>query len=113
MIEITVEYAGALLSILYDPTGSGGNAFKLIRPLASGVATRAAKAVFHLVIGRVTRSRSQSTIDNSLRVLDTRLDHGRRDWEEFVQALKQQGFREVPSVQESETVAAMEKGADG
>lgn len=113
VIEITVEYAGALLSILYDPTGSGGNAFKLIRPLASGVATRAAKAVFHLVIGRVTRSRSQSTIDNSLRVLDTRLDHGRRDWEEFVQALKQQGFREVPSVQESETVAAMEKGADG
>ena len=112
VIEITVEFAGALLSILYNPTGSGGNAFKLIRPLASGVATRSAKAVFHLVIGRVTRSRSQSTIDNSLRVLDTRLDHGRRDWEEFVRALEQEGFREVQSVDESQTVAAMEKSAE-
>jgi hypothetical protein len=112
VVEITVEFAGALLSILYDPTGTGGNVFKLVRPLASGVVTRSAKAVFHLVIGRVTRSRGQSTIDNSLRVLDTRLDHGRRDWEEFVRALEQEGFREAQSVEESETVAAMEKSAD-
>lgn len=112
VIEITVEFAGALLSILYNPSGTGGNAYKLIRPLASGVATRSAKAVFHLVIGRVTRSRSRSTIDNSLRVLDTRLDHGRRDWEEFVRALAREGFQEVQSVDESQTVAAMEKSAE-
>ena len=112
VIEISVEFAGALLSILYNPTGDGGNVFKLIRPLAAASVTRSAKAVFHLAIGRVTRSKGQSTIDNSLKVLDTRLDHGRRDWEDFVRALRQEGFREIQSVDESETIAAIEKGAD-
>jgi hypothetical protein len=112
VVEITVEFAGALLSILYNPTGTGGNVFKLIRPLASAGVTRSAKAVFHLVIGRVTRSYGHSTIDNSLKVLDTKLDHGRRDWEKFVGALQRNGFREVQSVDDAETVAAMEKGAD-
>jgi hypothetical protein len=112
VVEITVEFAGALLSILYNPTGTGGNVFKIVRPLAAGVATRSAKAVFHLAIGRVTRSRGQSSIDNSLRLLDTRLDHGRRDWQNFIRALEQEGFREVQSVDESETVAALEKGAE-
>ena len=87
VVEITVEYAGALVSILYNPAGTGGNVFRVIRPLAAGVAARSAKAVFHLVIGRVTRSRGRSRVDNNLRVLDTRLDHGRRDWEEFIRAL--------------------------
>ncbi|MGP7995847.1 MAG: hypothetical protein ACLPKI_00690 [Streptosporangiaceae bacterium] len=112
VVELTVEFAGSLLSILYNPTGTGGNVYKVVRPLATGVATRSAKAVFHLVIGRVTRSSGQSTIDNSLRVLDTRLDRGRRDWDEFIQALDRSGFRDDQSVDDSETVAAMEKGAE-
>jgi hypothetical protein len=112
VVEITVEFAGALLSILYDPTGSGGNAFRLIRPLADGVATRSAKAVFHLVLGRVTRSRGQSRVDNSLRVLDTRLDHGRRDWEEFIRALKRAGFRDIGQISSTDKAAAMEKSAE-
>ena len=112
VVEITVEFAGALLSILYNPTGTGGNVFRVIRPLANGVATRSAKAVLHLVIGRVTRSRGQSLVDNSLRVLDTRLDHGRRDWQEFVRALEQEGFRDIGQVGDEEKVAAMEKGAE-
>jgi hypothetical protein len=112
VVELTVEFAGALLSILYNPTGTGGNVYKVVRPLATGVATRSAKAVFHLVIGRVTRSLGQSTVDNSLRVLDTRLDHGRRDWEEFIRALDQGGFRDDQSMDDSETVAAMEKSTE-
>lgn len=112
IVELTVEFAGALLSILYNPAGTGGNVYKVVRPLAAGVATRSAKAVLHLVIGRVTRSLGKSTIDNSLRVLDTRLDHGKRDWEEFIRALNQTGFRDDQSVDDSETVAAMEKGEE-
>lgn len=112
IVEITVEFAGALVSILYNPTGTGSNAFRLIRPLAAGVATRSAKAVFHLVIGGVTRSRGRSRVDNSLRVLDTRLDRGRRDWEEFIRALEQQGFRDVGQASSPEKVAAMEKNVE-
>jgi hypothetical protein len=112
VVEITVEFAGALVSILYNPAGTGGNVFRLVRPLAAGVATRSAKAVFHLVIGRVTRSRGRSRVDNSLRVLDTRLDHGRRDWEEFVRALEQEGFREVTESSSAPEEAAMEKSAE-
>jgi hypothetical protein len=112
VVEITVEYAGALLSILYNPTGAGGNVFRLLRPLAAGVATRSAKAVFHLVIGRVTRSRGQSRVDNSLRVLDTRLDHGRRDWEEFVKALEHEGFRDAGQSGDPDKTAAMEKSTE-
>jgi hypothetical protein len=114
VVEITVEYAGALLSILYDPTGTGGNVFRLLRPLAQGVATRSAKAVFHLVIGRVTRSRGRSQVDNNLRVLDTRLDHGRRDWEEFIRALESKGFREAGygGGEDEAEEAAMEKSTE-
>jgi hypothetical protein len=112
VVEITVEFAGALLSLLYDPTGTGGNAFRLIRPLADGVITRSAKAVFHLVIGRETRSGGQSRVDNSLRVLDTKLNHGRRDWEEFIRALNQAGFRDIGQTSNTEKVAAMEKSAE-
>lgn len=111
VVEITVEFAGALVSILYNPAGTGGNVFRLVRPLADGVATRSAKAVFHLVIGRVTRSRGRSRVDNSLRVLDTRLDHGRRDWEEFIWALEQEGFRKIEETSNSPEEAAMEKSA--
>jgi len=50
-------------------------------------------------------------VDNNLRVLDTRLDHGRRDWEEFVRALEQSGFRDVEADSGQEKVAAMEKSA--
>jgi hypothetical protein len=112
VIEITVEFAGALLSILYNPAGTGGNAFRLIRPLEDQVATRSAKAVFHLVIGRVTRSRGRSRVDNSLRVLDTRLDHGRRDWQEFIGALEQEGFRDIGQIGSGPEKAAMEKSAE-
>lgn len=112
VVEITVEFAGALLSILYDPSGTGGNVFRVLRPLADGVATRSAKAVFHLVIGRVTRSRGQSRVDNSLRVLDTRLDHGRRDWEEFVRALEHEGFRDAGQISGGHEEAAMEKSSE-
>jgi hypothetical protein len=112
VVEITVEFAGALVSILYNPTDTGGNAFRVIRPLAAGVATRSAKAVFHLVIGGVTRSRGRSRVDNSLRVLDTRLDRGRRDWQEFIRALEQQGFRDIGQASGPEKVAAMEKSAE-
>jgi hypothetical protein len=112
VVEITVEFAGALVSILYNPTGAGQNAFRLVRPLAEGVSTRAAKAVFHLVIGRVTRSRGRSRVDNSLRVLDTRLDHGRRDWQAFIGALEQQGFRDIGQTSGPGEAAAMEKSTE-
>ncbi len=92
VIEITVEFAGAVLSIFYNPAG---NAFRLARGIAPGVSTRAAKAIFHLVIGRATRSRARSRVDNSLRVLDVRLEHAEQDWEGFVKGLKQHGFRDL------------------
>jgi len=113
VIEITVEFAGAILSIFYNPAGAGSNAFRVVRGLAPGIGTRAAKAVFHLVIGRVTRSRARSRIDNSLRVLDTKLDHGRDDWKELVAGLKQQGFRDLDEYPaESGGLASMEKAAE-
>lgn len=112
VVEITVEFAGALLSLLYNPSGTGGNVFRLLRPLADGVSTRSAKAVFHLVIGRVARSRGRSHVDNSLRVLDTRLDRGRRDWQEFIRALEREGFRDVGHIGDGTEKAAMEKSAE-
>jgi hypothetical protein len=112
VIEITVEFAGAVLRIFYDPAGLG-NAYRLVSDLAPGIAARAAKAVFHLVIGRVTRSQERSRVDNSIRVLDTRLDRGRRDWAEFVGALQQQGFRDLGEQSDgSGNQASMEKTAE-
>jgi hypothetical protein len=92
VIEITVEFAGAILSLFYNPSGSF---FRVARDIAPGVSTKTAKAVFHLVIGRAVRSRARSRVDNSIRVLDTRLEHGKRDWEEFVSGLRKQGFRDL------------------
>ena len=108
IVEISVEFAGALLSVFYNPTGDGGKAFRVVRGLAPGVATRTAKAVLHLAIGRVTRARSQSRVENSIRVLETNFDHGRRDWTEFVKALRAQGFEELPEMPD-DLSAAMEK----
>jgi hypothetical protein len=112
VIEISIEFAGAVLSIFYNPAGDGGKAFKIARDLMPGVSTRAAKAVFHLVIGRRTRSRGQSRVDNSLRVLETRLDHGRRDWHDFIRALEGQGFEKLDQIPGgADSTAAMEKSA--
>jgi hypothetical protein len=113
VIQVTIEFAGALLSVFYNPTGPGSTGFHVARDLAPGVGTRTARAVFHLVIGRVTRSRSQSRVENSLRVLETRLDRGRRDWTEFVEALRKSGIRELDRPPGApENAAAMEKGGD-
>lgn len=111
VIEITVEFAGALLSVFYNTDGAGSMGFHLARDLAPGVATRTARAVFHLAIGRVTRSRARSRVDNSLRVLETRLDHGRRDWADFLAALRTSGIRELGELP-GQDAAAMEKGAE-
>jgi hypothetical protein len=51
-------------------------------------------------------------VDNSLRVLDTRLDHGRRDWQEFIGALEQEGFRDIGQIGSGPEKAAMEKSAE-
>ena len=109
VVEITVEFAGAVLSIFYDPTGLG-NAYRVVRDLTPGFTAKAAKAVFHLVIGRVTRSQERSRVDNSIRVLDSKLDRGKRDWTEFVGALHKQGFRDLgESGDGSGDQASMEK----
>ena len=92
IVEIMIEFAGAIISIFFNPAGDGNNAFRVTRDLMPGVSTRAAKAVFHLVIGRSTRSRGRSRIENSMRVLDTKLEHGRRDWENFPARAHGAGF---------------------
>ena len=110
VVEIMVEFAGAVVSIFYDPAGDGGKAFHVARELMQGVVTREAKAAFHLIIGRVTRSRGQSRVDNSLRVLETGLEHGKNDWIAFVGALRAEGFRELDQVPGTPPeTAAMEK----
>lgn len=113
VIEIMVEFAGAVVSIYYNIGGDGRNAFHVGRGLLPGVATRTAKAVFHLVIGRVTRSHGRARVDNNLRVLETRLDHGRRDWTNFIADLERAGFRELSSIPaNAHHIAAMEKSPD-
>jgi len=111
VVEITVEFAGAILSIFYNPTGDGGKAFRVMRDLSPGISTRAAKAVFHLVIGRVTRARSQSRIENSMRVLETNLESGRHDWNKFIAALRMQGFEELYQIPDRQS-AVMERSAE-
>jgi hypothetical protein len=111
IVEITVEFAGAVVSVFYNPGGDGGKAFRVVRGLTPGIATRGAKAVFHLIIGRATRARSQSNVENGIRVLETNLDHGRRDWDEFIKALGMQGFTELSAVPEP-TAAVMERSTE-
>jgi hypothetical protein len=112
-VEIMVEFAGAIISVFFNPGGDGVNFFHVVRELMPGVATRSAKAVFHLVIGRATRKQGESQVENSLRVLDTKLDRGRRDWDSFQRALEAQGFRRLDSIPgRPEAVAAMERGDD-
>lgn len=110
VVEIMIEFAGAIVSIFWNPGGDGNKAFHVTRDLMPGVSTRAAKAVFHLVIGRTTRSRGQSQVENSLRVLDTKLEYGKRDWMKFQDALESQGFERLNRVPDRpEIAAAMEK----
>jgi hypothetical protein len=109
-VEIMVEFAGAILSIFFNPSGDGVNVFHVVRDLMPGVATRTAKAVFHLVIGRATRSRGEAQVENSLRVLDTKLERGRKDWDGFQKALVAQGFRRLDQIPgRPDLVAAMER----
>lgn len=111
IVEITIEFAGAILSVFYNPSGDGGKAFRVVRGLTPGIATRGAKAVFHLIIGRATRARSQSRVENGVRVLETNLDHGRRDWDEFIRALRIQGFVELDATPQA-TPAVMERSTE-
>ena len=106
-VELVVEFAGAVVSIFFNV--SGGLAFQVSKELAPGVVTRTAKAVVSLVIGRLTTARTASRVDNSLRLLEFRLDHGRRDWDEFVGALGRLGFQELSSVPEAAERARIEK----
>jgi len=108
VIEIAVEFAGAILSVFYDPAGK---AFRVARDISPGVGTRTAKAVFHFVMGRITRSQAAARIDNSLRMLDTRLAGGKDDWVEFVAGLKKQGFRELDRDPGSGELGSMERAA--
>jgi hypothetical protein len=95
VIEIMVEFAGAVVSVFFNVGGGQGLAYRISHGVAPGLATRTAKVVVHLVIGRFTQARTQSKIDNGIRVLERRLDRGRRDWDEFIAALGSLGFREL------------------
>ena len=95
IVEIMIEFAGAVVSVFYNPAGDGGAAFQVVRDLLPGTVTRSAKAALHLVLGRVTRSAAAAQVDNQLRVLETRLDYGRRDWQAFVRGLEAQGLRRL------------------
>lgn len=113
IVEIMVEFAGAVVSIFYNPAGDGGASYQVVRDLIPGVATRTAKAAFHLVIGRVTRSAGAARVDNSLRVLETRLDHGSRDWSSFLEGLRAAGFQELDHVPDgAHDPSAMDKGPE-
>lgn len=94
-IEIMVEFAGAVVSIFFNVGDGQAVAYRVSQQIADGIATRTAKAVVHLVIGRFTRSKTHSNVDNGLRVLEQRLDHGRRDWDDFIRSLDILGFKEL------------------
>jgi hypothetical protein len=94
-IELLVEFAGAAVSIFFNLGNSRGMAYRVSQDIAPTIAARAAKAVVHLVIGRLTNSRAHSEVDNGIRVLERRLDRGRRDWDEFIGALRTLGFEEL------------------
>lgn len=101
VIELVVDVAGAVMSVLWTPTATF---YKLFKEVSKKVAPKAAPVVGRLIVRGYTELETQADLIMSVDFMRRRMVNAREQWEELKRQLSSlPGVSEIPSLAEQRT----------